>query len=385
MKLSKRANRIEPSLTRKLYDMAKSYDDVVDFTLGDPDYETPDRIKEAGCRAIREGRTKYSENAGVLELRKVIAGAIAEETGIQYDPAKEIQITVGAMEALFLTLACMIDPGDEVIIPSPYWVNYKHMVDFLGGKAVLVDVLEENDFVLTPEDFRNAITDKTVAVIINSPNNPTGAVYGREALEGISDIVKKNNLTIIWDECYKSLLYDGAQYVSILDFPDMKDYSIVINSCSKKFSMTGWRLGYLAGPAAFVENLPKIQENVAACAGVPSQYAAIEAFKGENDTPNLMRDGFEKRRNTLIAEIRKIDKLSVKSPKGTFYALVNIKETGLKSEEFAYKLLESQKVAVVPGITYGDACEGYIRIAFTMNEEKIIEGVRRIRQFVESL
>jgi aminotransferase len=165
----------------------------------------------------------------------------------------------------------------------------------------------------------------------------------------------------------------------------MKDYSIVINSCSKKFSMTGWRLGYLAGPAAFVENLPKIQENVAACAGVPSQYAAIEAFKGEDDTPNLMRDGFEKRRNTLIAEIRKIDKLSVKSPKGTFYALVNIKETGLKSEEFAYKLLESQKVAVVPGITYGDACEGYVRIAFTMNEEKIIEGVRRIRQFVESL
>ena len=385
MRISDMANRIQPSLTRKLFDMAKKYDNVVDFTLGDPDYETPDYVKKAGCEAIMAGKTKYAANAGIPELRKVIAERIERETGIVYDPNSEIQVSVGAMEGIFLTLCCLVNPGDEVIIPAPYWINYVHMVELLNGVPVIVAADEAHDFIVTPEAIRNAVSDKTVAIKINSPNNPTGAVYDRQTLEEISKIVKENDLALIWDECYKSILYDGAVFVSILDFQEMKDYSIIVNSCSKRFSMTGWRVGYLAGPAEIISNMPKIQENVAACVTVPSQYAAIAAIGGDDKAPDEMRVGFESRRDILVNEINSINKLSVKSPKGTFYAMVNIKDTGMNSEEFAYKLLEKEQVAVVPGVTYGSSCEGYIRLAFTMKEERILEGVKRIKRFVDSL
>ena len=385
MRISDMANRIQPSLTRTLFDMAKKYSNVIDFTLGDPDYETPDYIKKAGCDAIIAGKTKYAPNAGIAELREIVANRIVAETGIKYDPATEIQISVGAMEGIFLTLCCLINPGDEVIIPEPYWVNYKHMTELLQGVPVLVAADEEHDFVITPESVLNAVTDKTVAIIINSPNNPTGTVYDRETLKKISEIAVEKDLVVIWDECYKSILFDGAKFVSILEFPGMREHTIVINSCSKRYSMTGWRVGYLAGPVEIVRNMPKLQENIAACTTVPSQYAAITALKSDDTVCDQMREGYEKRRNILISKINQIDKLSVKSPKGTFYAMVNIKRTGMKSEEFAYKLLEKEQVAVVPGITYGEACEGYVRMAFTMNEDKILEGIGRIKRFVDSL
>lgn len=385
MRISDMANRIQPSLTRKLFDMSKKYDDVIDFTLGDPDYETPDYIKKAGCNAIQGGKTKYSANAGLQELRYVIAERIKEETNIVYEPENEIQITVGAMEGIYLSLCCLINPGDEVMIPSPYWVNYKHMTEMLNGIPVMVDADEEHDFVVSPEAIEKAVTDKTRVIIINSPNNPTGAVYDRDTLEAISKIAIKKDITIIFDECYKSILYDGAKFVSILDCPEMKEYSLIVNSCSKRYSMTGWRLGYLAGPKEFMQHLPKLQENIAACAPLPSQYAAITAFSGDDTASDEMREGYEQRRNVLVEGINTIDKLSCKYPKGTFYAMVNIKGTGMKSEEFAYALLEAVQVAVVPGITYGEASEGYVRIAYTMNEEKIREGIRRIKKFVDSL
>lgn len=385
MKLSSMANRIQPSLTRKLFDMASKYDDVIDFTLGDPDYETPEHIREAGCEAINGGKTHYSANAGLKELREVISDRISKETGITYDPATEIQISVGAMEGIYLTLCCLVDPGDEVIIPSPHWVNYRHMTEMLNGNPVLVNVGEDNGFLLTPEAFRKSITDKTVAVILNSPNNPTGAVYDKETLSELCRIAIEKDVLIIWDECYKSILFDGAKFVSILDFPDMKDHSVIVNSCSKRYSMTGWRVGYLAGPSWLISNMPKLQENIAACVSVPSQYAALAALSSSDAVTDEMRAGFESRRNVLISELNKIDKISVTPPKGTFYALVNIKNTGMTSEQFAYSLLENAHVAVVPGITYGEACEGYIRIAFTMNEAKIVEGVRRIKAYIDSL
>ena len=385
MRISDMANRIQPSLTRRLFDMAKKYDNVIDFTLGDPDYETPDYVKQAGCDAIMAGKTKYAANAGIAELREVVSSRIERETGVHYDPSTEIQISVGAMEGLFLTLCCLVNPGDEVIIPSPHWVNYAHMTEILNGVPVFVEAKESNDFVVKPEALSDAVTDRTVAIIINSPNNPTGAVYDRDTIEQICKLAIEKDIVVIWDECYKSILYDGAKYVSILDFPGMKDHAVVVNSCSKRYSMTGWRVGYLAGPAELVTNMPKLQENIAACVTVPSQYAAIKALSGDETEPDRMRAGFENRRNVLINGINRIDKLSVRSPKGTFYAMVNIQKTGMKSEEFAYALLEKVQVAVVPGITYGDACEGYVRIAFTMNEDKIIEGVNRIKRFVESL
>ena len=385
MRISDMANRIQPSLTRKLFDMAKKYNNVIDFTLGDPDYETPDYVKQAGCEAIMGGKTHYAANAGLIELRTVASDRIERETGIHYDPATEIQITVGAMEGIYLTLCCLVNPGDEVIIPSPHWVNYRHMTQMLDGVPVLVDADEEHDFVVTAESVINAVTDRTVAMIINSPNNPTGTVYDHQTLEKICEIARERDIVIIWDECYKSILYDGAKFVSVLDFPGMKEHAVIVNSCSKRYSMTGWRVGYLAGPAELVTNMPKLQENIAACVTVPSQYAAITALKNDDTASAKMRDGFEKRRDVLVKGINAIDKLSVKYPKGTFYAMVNIKKTGMKSEAFAYALLEKEQVAVVPGITYGDASEGYVRMAFTMNEDKIEEGVRRIKRFVDSL
>lgn len=385
MRISDMANRIKPSLTRKLFDMAKQYENVIDFTLGDPDYETPDYIKQAGCDAILGGRTKYSANAGLQDLRNVIAARIKKETSIDYDPETEIQITVGAMEGIYLTLCCLINPGEEVIIPAPYWVNYKHMTEMLNGVPVFVEAKEEHDFVVTAESLRAVITDKTRVIIINSPNNPTGTVYDYDTLMAISKIALEKDITIIFDECYKSIVYDGEKFVSILDCPGMKEHAVIVNSCSKRYAMTGWRVGYLAGPKELITNLPKLQENIAACAPLPSQYAAITALAGDDAASDEMCRGYESRRNVLVEGINSIEKLSCKYPRGTFYAMVNIKKTGLGSEEFAYALLQAVQVAVVPGVTYGEASEGYVRIAYTMNEDKIKEGLRRINQFVNSL
>lgn len=385
MKTSNMVSRIQPSLTRKLFDMAKGYENVIDFTLGDPDYATPDDIRKAACNAIFAGKTKYSANAGLLELRKVISERIYKETGVLYDPATETMATVGAMQGIFLSLCGLIDPGDEVIIPTPHWVNYKHMTELLSGVPVLVETDEEHGFVVTKEALLNAITDRTRVIIINSPNNPTGAVYDRKTLEKIAEIAIDKDITVIWDECYKSILYDGAKFTSILEIEGMKDHAVLINSCSKRYAMTGWRIGYLAGPAELVTNLPKLQENIAACAPLPSQYAAIQALQGEDTASEQMRKGYEHRRNILVERINGMEKLSCQYPKGTFYALINIKGTGLTSEQFAYDLLRQEQVAVVPGVTYGEACEGYVRVAYTLSEEKIIEGTERIRRFVNAL
>lgn len=385
MRISDMPCRIQPSLTRKLFDLAKGYPDVIDFTLGDPDFETPERIKRAACAAIEEGKTKYSANAGLKQLREVLSQYIEKESGIHYDPDTELQITVGAMEAIYLSLCCLINPGDEVIIPAPYWVNYRQMTEMLGGVPVFVSAKEENGFEVQAGDIAAAVTEKTRVIILNSPNNPTGAVYGRDTLRKISEVAVQHDIAVIFDECYKSILYDGAKFTSILEFPGMKEQAVVINSCSKRFSMTGWRLGYLAGPPELVTQLPKMQGNIAACAPLPSQYAAIEAFSGDGDETERMRSGFERRRNVLVEGINRTGKLSCRYPKGTFYAMVNITQTGMKSEEFAYALLKGAHVAVVPGITYGEACEGYVRMAYTMEEEKIQEGIRRIQKFTETL
>jgi aminotransferase len=384
MKISKIANSIQPSLTRQLFDKAKQYENVIDFTLGDPDYQTPNGVKSAGCEAIMAGKTHYSANAGLPELRNAISNNIFLETNWTFNPDREVIVTVGAMQGLYLTLFSILDEGDEVIIPSPHWINYRHMTEMCNANPILVDTYENDGFVVKPEAVEKAITDKTVAIIINSPNNPTGGVYDKKTLEAICKLANDNDIYIIWDECYKSIVYDDT-FVSILSCGIDKDKVIVVNSCSKKWSMTGWRLGYVVGSAELIKNMTKLQENLVACASLPSQYAAIEAFSNSSNEAVEMCDGFRKRRDCFVNGINEIDKLSCRMPKGTFYAMVNIKETGLGSEEFAYKLLDAVQVAVVPGITYGDCCEGYIRIAYTMNEDRIQEGVCRIKKFVESL
>lgn len=382
MKVSKIASSIKPSLTRQLFDMAKNYSNVIDFTLGDPDYATPKAIRDAGCEAIQAGATRYSANAGMLELREALSARIKDETGAVYDPDGEIIVTAGAMEALYLSLLCMVDPGDEVIIPAPYWVNYCQMVEMCRGKPVIIYSRESDGFIADLDELEKSITGRTKAVIINSPNNPTGTIYGRESVKRLCDIAKTYGLAIVWDECYKHIVYDG-EFVSILEFDGMRENAVVINSCSKEFSMTGWRLGYAAAPRELVGNMTKLQENIVACAPLPSQYAALKAFSTHIPELKKMRAGFEARRNLLVNGINAIDGLACGLPKGAFYAFVNISKTGMDCVDFAYRLLEEKQVAVVPGVAYGEKYGGFVRIAYTMDEDEISEGLARIREFVE--
>jgi len=385
VQLSDMVQTIHPSLTRKLFNMAKEYHNVIDFTLGDPDLPTPENVRLAGCKAIMEGKTRYSHNAGIVPLREAICKDVQRETCLQFDPLTEVIVTVGGMEAIFLTLLSILNPGDEVIIPAPYWINNMQMVQMCGGKPVIVDSYEENDFVISVKDVKNAVSSHTKAMILNSPNNPTGVVFDVNTMQGLAEIIVDSNLFVISDEVYKNIIYDNVVFRSIITFDGMRERTALINSFSKKFCMTGWRIGYVIAPAVLISNMIKLQENIVACAPLPSQYAAIEALEGgEAYTSHIVKE-FKNRRDILLKGISRIDKLSCKAPQGTFYAFVNIKKTGFDSEAFAYALLEKEQVAVVPGITYGKCSEGYIRLAYTLTSDKIEEGIGRIARFVNDI
>lgn len=384
MKISKAANAIELSLTRKLFNMAKEYDNVIDLTLGDPDLPPSETIRKAASDAVFAGKTRYSANAGLLPLREAIANNFNKEYGISVDPVSEVMATVGGMEALFLSLACMLDEGDEVIIFAPYYVNYKQMIRICGGTPVIINTLEEEGYAVNKERLESAITDRTVAIIINTPSNPTGAVLKRESLEIVAEAAKKHDLTVISDEVYRTLIYDGVKHESIVSLPGMRERTLVVDSLSKRFAMTGYRLGYAVGPELLISNMVKMQENVAACAPLPSQHAGIAAFENCADDKTIVEE-FQKRRDYLYNAINEIDGLSCIKPAATFYLYVNIEKTGLDSQSFAYKLLEKEQVAVVPGVTYGDNYDNYFRIAYTMKVDVLRQAVERIKRFVESL
>lgn len=375
---------VKPSLTRKLFNMAKQLDDVIDFTLGDPDVPTPKPIQNAGCDAILAGKTRYSQNAGLLPLRQTISNYYNKKENLLYNPDNEIIVTVGAMEGLFLTLLSIVNPGDEVIIPAPYYVNYVQMVYLCHGKPVIIDNPDAEELSFNVEDIAKAVTDKTKAIIINTPANPSAKLIPWEKLQGIAEIAIKNNLAVISDEVYKCLIYDDIQFKSIVNIDGMRERTVLINSLSKEFCMTGWRIGYALASKEIIETMTKLQENVCACAPLPSQYAAIEALSGK-DYSSEMKDIFRKRRDVLVQGISQIKGLSCNTPEATFYLMVNISKTGMTSEEFAIKLLQNARVATVPGIAYGKSCDKYIRIAFTLDEEKIKEGISRIKNFMETL
>lgn len=385
IRLSNIVSEIKPSLTRKLFNMAKEYDNVIDFTLGDPDVPTAIGIKEAGCSAIMQDKTRYSQNAGLLELRHAIAAYNLKKEGLVYDASSEILVSVGAMEGLYLALLALLNPGDEVIIPAPYYVNYKQMVQLCHGVPVIVeDESGKDSLTCSISAIKNAISTRTKAIILNTPCNPSGKVLAADYINSIAEIAIHNDLIVVTDEVYKCLIYDNLfRPISIASLPQMKERTIFVNSLSKEFCMTGWRIGYVMSTTEIISAMTKLQENVAACAPLPSQYAAIEALRTDKDYSSEMVTIFTKRRNVLIEELSKIAKIKCINPEATFYAMVNIKGTGMKSEEFAYELLRKAKVAVVPGITYGDMCDDYIRIAFTLDEDKIREGIARIKSFVE--
>lgn len=383
--ISNVANSIEPSLIRSIFNLAKTMNDVVDFTLGDPDVQPHQAIKDAACKAIQDGRTRYSQNAGLLELRETIHDYYFRKEGFNYDPTSEIIVTVGAMEGLYLAFLSMLNEGDEVIIPAPYYVNYVQMVQLCHGTPIIVDNPNAEPLSFQVEDVEKAITEKTKAIVINTPSNPSGKLIPWNKIEALAEIAKKHDLVVIADEVYKCLIYDGRPFRGIVSIDGMRERTVLVNSLSKEFCMTGYRLGYVLGPQEIIAAMTKLQENVAACAPLPSQYAGIEALSGKKDYSKNMVEIFTERRNVLYNGLKELPKIKCMLPEATFYMMVDVSETGMSSLDFAHALLKNARVAVVPGIAYGKSCDKYVRIAFTLDKSRIEEGVKRIKSFVETL
>ncbi len=382
MKLSAKAVNLTPSEPRKIYEEARKYTDVIDLTLGDPDLIPPENIRRAACRAVMEGRTRYSANAGLRELREKITEEAENEYGVSYDPDSEVIVTVGAMEAAYLSLWSLLDPGDEAIIVAPFWINYKEVVKSLGAIPVFVETREEDGFVVVPEEIEKKITNKTKLLVINSPANPTGAVIPGSVLARIAEIAIKHDIIVISDEIYSHLVYDGKKCKSILSCSDMRERTVVINGFSKRFAMTGYRVGWALAPREVVSAMTQMTENIVACAPLPSQYAAIEALSWKG-TEDYIREEFEKRRNCVLSELAGIEEISCAGIPGTFYAFLNVAKSGMSGKEFALSLLKEKQVALIYGSAYGgEAYKDYVRIAFTMECEKLREAFRRIREFL---
>lgn len=385
MKISNNTQNIQPSAIRKMFNKALQYDSVTSFTLGEPDFTASENVVKAGCEAIQNGYSKYTANAGILELRQAVSHHLSAKNKVHYNPQSEITITVGAMDALYLTLKVLLNPGDEVILSAPCWTNYEQQIKMCDGIPVLVKVTEENDFMYDIDTLGAAITNKTRAILINSPCNPTGGMLDLETLESIAKLAIEHDLLIISDEVYQYIVFDGNEHISISRIAGMKERTVIIDSWSKSYAMTGWRVGYAAGPEWLISNITKLQENVVACAATPCQYAALEALTGPQDYVDYMVAQYKERRDIIVERLNEIPGISCKKPKGTFYAFANIKGTGLSSDDFAIKLLEEKQVVVVPGTAFSDFGEGYIRISFATSKEEIIKGMELIKEFVSEL
>ena len=383
MKISHRGMNLTPSEPRRIYDEAQKYSGVIDLTLGDPDLPPPENVRNAACSAITAGKTRYSANAGLPELRQKIADECTREYGINFDPSSEIIVTVGAMEAAYLSLWSLLDPGDEAIIIAPFWINYKEVVKSLGAAPVLVNTREEDNFVVRPEDIEKKITSSTKVLILNSPSNPTGAIIPGNVLDKIAKLAVKYDLTVISDEIYSHLVYDNKKVESIVTRSGMRQRTVVVNGFSKRYAMTGYRVGWAVAPANLIKVMTHMTENIVACTPLPSQYAAIEALNDRTDEAYIRRE-FEKRRNCVMDEIAKIPEISSVGIPATFYGFLNVSKSGMTGEEFAMSLLKSKQVALVHGSAYGgEAYKDFVRIAFTMDCQILQEAFRRIREFLE--
>lgn len=383
MKISHRGMNLTPSEPRRIYDEAQKYSGVIDLTLGDPDLPPPENVRNAACSAITAGKTRYSANAGLPGLRQKIADECAREYGINFDPSSEIIVTVGAMEAAYLSLWSLLDPGDEAIIVAPFWINYKEVVKSLGAAPVLVNTREEDNFVVRPEDIEKKITSSTKVLILNSPSNPTGAIIPGNVLDKIAQLAVKYDLTVISDEIYSHLVYDNKKVESIVTRSGMRQRTVVVNGFSKRYAMTGYRVGWAVAPANLIKVMTQMTENIVACTPLPSQYAAIEALNDRTDEAYIRRE-FEKRRNCVMDEIAKIPEISSVGIPATFYGFLNVSKSGMTGEEFAMSLLKSKQVALVHGSAYGgEAYKDFVRIAFTMDCQILQEAFRRIREFLE--
>lgn len=382
MKISKRVSELPPSGIRKFFDLASQVEDIISLGVGEPDFSTPWHIREAGIYALENGFTTYTSNWGILELREAISEHLESLYGLSYDPEGEILITTGSSEALDLAIRAIIDPDDEVIIHQPSYVSYIPCVLLAGGKPKILPTYFEEEFKINPSELEKAITPKTKLLILNYPNNPTGAVMDRERLLEIARIVDKHGLLVISDEIYDQLVY-GVEFISFPSLPNMKEKTILINGFSKTYAMTGWRLGYAAGPREIIEAMMKIHQYTMLCAPTIAQKAAIEAFKLQEEVDN-MRESYDQRRRFFYQELLEIG-FDVVEPKGAFYIFPSIKKFGLSSEEFAERLLKEERVVVIPGSVFGECGEGFIRCTYASPLSELREALARIKKFVSSL
>lgn len=373
---------IEPSGIRRFFDVANTMEDVVSLGVGEPDFDTPWHIREEGIYSLEQGRTYYTSNAGLLPLRKEISRYLERRFHLSYS-ADQILVTVGGSEAIDIGFRAMLDPGDEVIIPEPCFVSYLPCVKMAGGVPVEISLEEKDEFKLTGDKLKEAITDKTKMVVLPFPNNPTGAVMTAEELQVVADIVKEHDLFVMSDEIYSELTYKG-DHVSIAGIPGMAERTIVINGFSKSFAMTGWRLGYVAGPAEIVKQMIKIHQYIIMSAPTTSQYAAIEALKSGLDDVESMRQSYNERRRFLVRKLGEMG-LPCFEPYGAFYVFPNISRFGMKSEEFATRLLKEQRVAVVPGDAFGKCGEGFLRISYAYSIDDLKEALEKIQKFIDTL
>ena len=381
--LSDKVVNIAPSGIRKFFDVVSEMPDAISLGVGEPDFDTPWYIREEGIYSLEQGRTFYTSNAGLKELKEEIALYLNRRQGLTYDPNHEIMVTVGGSEGIDVALRAILNPGEEVILPEPCYVSYLPCITLADGVPVRINLKEENQFKLTKEELLDAITDKTKAVILAFPNNPTGAVMTREDLEPIVEVILEKDLIVLTDEIYSELTY-GTEHVSIASFPGMKERTILINGFSKAYAMTGWRLGYACAPALIMEQKIKIHQFAIMCAPTTSQYAAVEALKNGDPDIEEMRTAYNQRRRFLMNAFREME-LECFEPYGAFYVFPCIKEFGMTSEEFATRFLEEEKVAAVPGTAFGDSGEGYLRISYAYSLEKLKTAIGRLEHFVEKL
>ncbi|MEH7237268.1 aminotransferase [Bacillus sp. JJ1562] len=380
--LSKKVQELKPSGIRRFFDLAVTMEGVISLGVGEPDFVTPWSIRDASIQSIEAGITSYTGNAGLLELRQEISGYLQKSFGVEYSPANEIIVTVGGSQAIDLAIRALVDPGDEVIIVEPTFVAYSPIVSLAGGIPVSVHTKAENEFKLQPDEIEKVVTERTKAIIICSPNNPTGSMLKKEELEAIAKIVEKYDLIVISDEIYAELSYEG-KYTSFSSIPGMFERTILVSGFSKGFAMTGWRLGYSAAPREISEAMLKIHQYTMMCASTMAQYGAIEALRNGLSDVEYMRKSYRQRRNFFVSSLQEIG-LPCHLPGGAFYAFPSIQGTGLSSEEFAHRLLMEEKVAVVPGNVFGESGEGFIRCSYASSLEQLQEAVKRMGRFLKN-
>ena len=382
--LNKTVTEMKPSGIRKFFDIAATMDDVISLGVGEPDFQPPWQIRKAGIESLERGKTKYTSNWGLIELRKEICTYLKRKFNLDYNPQNEVLVTVGGSEAIDAAIRALVEPGDEVIIPQPSYVCYEPITALAGGKPVIVNTKSENDFKLTAEELKSAITSKTKVLILPYPSNPTGAIMEREDLLAISEVLKGTDIIVLSDEIYAELTFGGKKHVSPASLEELYERTITVNGFSKAFSMTGWRLGYACGPKPIIDQITKIHQYAIMSSPTTSQYAAIEALKNCDEDVQYMLKEYDMRRRLMVSGFNKIG-LTCREPKGAFYSFPSIKSTGMTSEEFCEKLLYGKKVAVVPGTAFGESGEGFIRASYCYSVEHIKEAINRIGEFLKEI